>query len=310
MASTTEIIEPAEAGEGISSAPTLAPAPLVAGAFESRRVVGSSVLAYAIDESWGNVYFLLGKEQEVPGWNGSEKWSDFGGAAHAQESPPYTAAREFHEETCACVPFYAREAMPRQSYVPLAEALEAGEYTCKLETPVGRDGMYITYILQVPLRPEVTEDVERTRAALEAFRVASPDLPPPAALRRHPAIDGRGALNVDYMEKSTVRFWSAVQLKRACGNQAGIIQCRNRSHPTHQEQLRGTFRHRLRIVISEFPTEFAAASVDAEGVDGAFKPPTKVCFDTYNNSLANPCPPDSRRVGRHRPPPGMTTLPR
>ena len=88
------------------------------------------------------------------------------------------------------------------------------------------------------------------------------------------AIDGRGALNVDYMEKSTVRFWSAVQLKRACGNQAGIIQCRNRSHPTHQEQLRGTFRHRLRIVISEFPTEFAAASVDAAADDeGVAAPP-------------------------------------
>mgnify|MGYP002834731535 FL=1 len=284
------------------------------GDFESRRVVGSSVLAYGIDESWGNVYILLGKEQHVPGWNGSEKWSDFGGAAHAQESPPYTAAREFHEETCACVPFYAGEAMPRRSYVPLAEALQAGEYTFKLETPVGRDGVYITYILQIPLQPEVTEAVERTRAALAALRAGSPDLAPSAALQGHPAIDGRGALNVDYMEKSTVRFWSAVQLKRACGSQAGTIQCRNRSNPTHQEQLRGTFRHRLRIVISEFPTEFAAASVDAEGVEGAFKRPMKVCFDTYNNtynnSLPSPCPPDSSIANStRRPPPGLTMCP-
>ena len=262
----------------------------------SRRVVGSSILPYAIDETFGNVYFLLGKEQVVENWTGSEKWSDFGGAAHSRESPPYTAAREFTEESCANVRIYAAEPMPRQSFVPLAMALQNEEYTFKLETPVGREGVYITYVMQIPLQPEATEVVEHARAALLAYR-AEPSAARLARLQElqqheHPAINGKGEVNVDYLEKSTVRFWSAIQLRRACANM-GAIQYRNRSAPpsASHEQLRSTFRHRLRLVLSEFPNDVRGAPTFGDAEGGAFKRPERICFDTYNNSYPTPITP-------------------
>ena len=94
---------------------------------------------------------------------------------------------------------------------------------------------------------------------------------------QHPAVDGRGAVNLDYCEKTTVRFWSSVVLKRAASHHNGAIQVR--SQPYQQEQLRATFRHRLRIVMSEFPTE-----ITSHTAAGAFNEPAQIRFDLYNNA--------------------------
>ena len=66
------------------------------------RFTGAGVLVYAIDEK--DVYVLLGREKETPGWRqGSKKWSSFSGKIEINETPLQTAAREFREETCAAV---------------------------------------------------------------------------------------------------------------------------------------------------------------------------------------------------------------
>jgi 8-oxo-dGTP pyrophosphatase MutT (NUDIX family) len=55
----------------------------------------------------GEVYFLLGKEKYEKHWDGSRKWSDFGGGPDGQ--PPQTAAaREAYEESMG---FLGSEAM-------------------------------------------------------------------------------------------------------------------------------------------------------------------------------------------------------
>lgn len=56
----------------------------------------AGVLPYAIHN--GNRYYLIGREHIQHGWDGSGKWSDFGGAPE-DEGPLMGAAREFYEET-------------------------------------------------------------------------------------------------------------------------------------------------------------------------------------------------------------------
>lgn len=257
-----------------------------------RRVIGSSILPFSIDERFGNVYWLLGREQRVPGWVGSERWSDFGGAAKPGESPPWTAAREFVEETCACIPTYTGQTTPTDSYIPLAKALQEGEYTFKLLTPVGADGVYVTYAMQIPMLPETCAQMEHTRAALVRRRQQQQQQQPPPPLergdflRRHPAVNERGEVNIDYLEKTNLRFWSSVQLKRACNHHHGVIQTTRRmsgeSGPSH-EQLRSTFRHRMRIVLNEFPMEFGGSAAT-----DAFKLTAKINYETYNNVTSLP----------------------
>ena len=46
----------------------------------------------------GVKYYLIGREHEEVGWDGSGKWSDFGGDPE-DETPLVGAAREFYEET-------------------------------------------------------------------------------------------------------------------------------------------------------------------------------------------------------------------
>lgn len=266
------------------SLPSPPPQPLVAPpkptSSQTRRLVGASILPYAVDDMWGNVYWLLGKEQVVRGWaNGSEKWSDFGGASKAGESAAQTAAREFHEETLAMMPFYEGEEMPRQSYVPIVKALQAGEYTFKMETPIGEDGVYITFVVQVPLLPGITAEVEKTHALLsklaeeEGGRGGVASGGGAAAPIDHPACSAN-RVNRDYLEKTTCRFWSTPVLKRAGTSFSGTIQNRTRSG-LRNEQLRNTFRHRLRIVLAEFPTDrFTAFS----------KP--RISYDTYETATS------------------------
>lgn len=47
----------------------------------------------------GKSRLVMGREQYVPGWRGSSKWSDFGGQLSKGETHAAAAAREFYEET-------------------------------------------------------------------------------------------------------------------------------------------------------------------------------------------------------------------
>lgn len=217
-----------------------------------RNILGASILCYAIDPTWGNIYWLLGRERFVKGWKGSEKWSDFGGSTKPGEKPSQTAAREFHEETLAMVPFFEDEPTPRQSYDHIARALDRGEYTYRIETPIGASGSYVTYVCQIPLRPGVTSEVEATYTELvSAQKTILEGRPLP--LIEHPAFvtSTPPRINNDFLEKTTVRYWSSPVMQRATVNYSGLIQ--NRQKSARPEQLRNTFRYRLKIALREMP---------------------------------------------------------
>ena len=60
----------------------------------------ASVVPYAVDNTWGNVYFLMGRESKLKRWRGCGQWADFGGGSKREDADvEHTAAREFFEET-------------------------------------------------------------------------------------------------------------------------------------------------------------------------------------------------------------------
>jgi hypothetical protein len=63
---------------------------------KSSEIFYTGVIPYAIHN--GVKYYLIGKEHTHIGWEGSGKWSDFGGDPE-NEGPLNGAAREFYEET-------------------------------------------------------------------------------------------------------------------------------------------------------------------------------------------------------------------
>ena len=63
---------------------------------------GAGILPFCISEK-GELLFILGKEQSVQNWKGSERWSAFEGGTKNNENSIQNATREFEEETLNCL---------------------------------------------------------------------------------------------------------------------------------------------------------------------------------------------------------------
>ena len=111
------------------------------------RLTGAGVLAYAVD--CGEILVLLGRERETLGWReGSHKWSSFSGKVEGSENSLEGAAREFMEESCACVPEAAA------NFITLQEVTEELRLRARaVEQSMQYKGewlVYCTYILRIP----------------------------------------------------------------------------------------------------------------------------------------------------------------
>ena len=96
-----------------------------------------------------DVYVLLGRERETPGWRqGSHKWSAFSGKVEPHENALQAAAREFTEEACACVSLDATQVVPTSEKKVLEALHDRGE-AVQLSTFVkGERLVYCTYIIR------------------------------------------------------------------------------------------------------------------------------------------------------------------
>lgn len=63
---------------------------------------GAGILPFCISDK-GELLFILGKEQSVQNWKGSERWSAFEGGTKNNENCIQNATREFEEETLNCL---------------------------------------------------------------------------------------------------------------------------------------------------------------------------------------------------------------
>ena len=130
------------------------------------RLTGAGVLVYTVHQD--EVLILLGRERETPGWKqGSHKWSSFSGKVESHEDALHGAAREFTEETCACVPLgeqitptTVREvvAQLQQHAIPVEQSIMGR----------GERLVYYTYVTRVTYRPHAAVFAQ-TRATLLEF---------------------------------------------------------------------------------------------------------------------------------------------
>lgn len=115
------------------------------------RLTGAGVVAYAVQD--GEVYVLLGRERETPGWRqGSHKWSAFSGKVEGHESALQGAAREFTEEACACVPVGNLQTPTRAEDVEAVLRLHARPVEQSMHSR-GERLVYFTYLLRVDYMP-------------------------------------------------------------------------------------------------------------------------------------------------------------
>lgn len=69
---------------------------------------GAGILPFCISKE-GELLFILGKEQIVQNWRGSERWSAFEGGTKNNETSIENAVREFEEETLSCLTDKSRD---------------------------------------------------------------------------------------------------------------------------------------------------------------------------------------------------------
>lgn len=125
---------------------------------------GSGIVPISIAPT-GEIYVLLGKEQEDPTWQyGSNQWSSFGGRPNPDEDEYATAAREFFEESMATIPWTLHQNIPLTGYKPLTRTLSDGEYIAKLciilqNVRNGRtiNKRFTSFIVKIPWCPSISQ---------------------------------------------------------------------------------------------------------------------------------------------------------
>ena len=129
------------------------------------NTIGCGILPVAKNDK-GQTCFLLAKEQHVPYWRGSHKWSAFEGGRHIGESIEETAIREWTEESV-------------DSILPLTtDMLVNKDYVCRYtlnviqnkKTTLQNSSKYhVTYAVEIPYNEEYTSIFKKNRDALIAF---------------------------------------------------------------------------------------------------------------------------------------------
>ena len=191
-------------------------------------VAGASLFVFSIDPLWGNIYFWLGKERRNLRWpEGSETWSDFGGRPiDDTEDPPHIAAREFWEETCAMLPYFNHDTIPRPGMEDIAASLRRHEYlfcvTMWTRTPKGEKRLFVTYVKQVPWTPSAFHSFQEAHQYLHKLRSqaaagALPCMEEVLSVFAHPSISTSPHVTIskDFLEKKSIRMWSIPQLRAA-----------------------------------------------------------------------------------------------
>jgi len=209
---------------------------------DNTNIVGASIIIFAIDTQFGIPHFLLGRERHVRGWQGSERWGDFGGSSNKNESPCKCAAREFEEETLSVVKWCANEPrFPRTSSFFIEKSLETGKYLFKLIYSLPNNKRYITFVKQVPWQPNINTLFQDVSSLLRSgnFKGFHPARPP-----------GKTRLTSKYTEKTQLKWWSLLEIQKACAS--GNL-CRFR-----REKLSVNFRKRIICLLKEFPWPYTA----------------------------------------------------
>ena len=135
--------------------------------------IGRGILPVAKDEQ-GRTCFLLAKEQHVPYWRGSHKWSAFEGGRHTGESIEETAIREWTEESVASVLPLTIDMLKNKDYIcRYTLNVIQNRKVCQLSM---NNKYHVTYAMEIPYSEEYASIFERKRDALITLKKTSEHL--------------------------------------------------------------------------------------------------------------------------------------
>ena len=106
---------------------------------QHKPIRSAGIMFYTVFK--GTLLFLLGKEAYEPGWNDSDRWSDFGGRMEGSETIEEGACREAYEETAGCVALLPelQQRVAKQDYAFYTDVhMSKSSYRC--------------YVMRVPYR--------------------------------------------------------------------------------------------------------------------------------------------------------------
>lgn len=239
----------------LQTSPTIERVSSTSNSGNSGKFIGASLLCFSVDPQYNRVYFLLGQEKKTFRWpQGSERFSDFGGACqNSSESPEHAAAREFAEETLGMVKYFESDTIPRTEFYDIVSSLFRKEYIFKIIIGYNKKN-YVVFLKQIPWDPECTYRFDACRGMLmnpNVF-VGTPKweqlLSKSRAFRQITDLLGNTHLivNKNYVEKKKLAYFSIPQLQFAVENN-GILAKKNGII----DRCRGSFVQIIELVLCE-----------------------------------------------------------
>lgn len=204
----------------------------------------SSIICFSVDPISKEFYILLGKEN----WKDRRNafWSGFSGSRKNSESPEHTASREFVEESLQIVSFNDHIHSSSSSFVKKMLLEQNYCYKFGVSMPPNSFGnvsifnMKIVFIKQIPWVSNLPAIFKQKRSTLFDIKADCRMTNVPFALRNHPAIIkhiGRVSVNEDFLEKSSLKWWSLPKIKTIISN------------VNHRRRFKGTFIPVLKVAL-------------------------------------------------------------
>ena len=199
--------------------------------------LGASILPYAIDPIYNNMYLLLGREKN---WYKTHKsksmWCDFGGKRSSKfEESEGIAAREFYEESLGLCKITQSDIVPLENFQHVSNHLKKKKFTYKLSYIISQNEtekrVYDMYFLHVPFQPDLKLLFSKTRETIISIKNL-----------KSPAVSGSMQVNPSYLEKLDLEWFSIPSLR------SGVMEGKLKNVP-----LRDHFLYRLPFILEKIP---------------------------------------------------------
>lgn len=186
----------------------------------------AGVVCFSIEPVTNSIYVLLGKESRFEGDRVTDsktgKWCDFGGRLKNTELTEEGAAREFTEESLGVVKLEAKPDNPtNSSYVDTVVTMfKNKQYYAKLKIE-SKHNQRVYFLKQIEWQPNIENSFQNLRHTILNKETTETNK------QNHPAFGPDSKLNMDYLEKICIRWWSIDRLtevirKRGCYKHEGF----------------------------------------------------------------------------------------
>lgn len=165
----------------------------------------AGIICFSISPITNNIYLLLGLESE------QKVWCDFGGRLNDGESVEGAASREFCEESLCVIDMNTHVSSFEDYVISIKQMIRIENYYMRIEilqsTSDGIDHTHVYFLKQIPWQPKCKESFLNLRTQILNKQFLN-----------HPSIDSNQEIDVHWLEKSKIKWWSMDRLKDVIKN--------------------------------------------------------------------------------------------